>query len=221
MELQEAGDGRPGPSRYTSPLRRQRAADTRDRIATAARELFAIQGFGGTTIAGIAARAGVSVQTVYATFGSKGAIVSALTTQFEADADAAGWRERIEQSTDPAMLLQTFAQWTRAMLSTSKETIAAVQAAAADPAIAELRDVGDRHRRAALAALISRIAGYGGLRAGLTETEAVDRAWLLTGVELYLAAGRGCGWSDQDYENWLSEVLQQQLLRQDHRAADS
>ncbi|MEP6561988.1 MAG: TetR/AcrR family transcriptional regulator [Nakamurella sp.] len=213
MQISDAPEGRPRSSRYTSPLRQQRAADTRDRIATAARELFALQGFAGTTVAGIAQRAGVSVQTVYATFGSKGAIVSALTTQFEADADAAGWRARIEQSADPAALLQTFAQWTRVLLSTSRETIAAVHAATADPAIAELRTVGDQHRRAALQSLVSRIAGHGGLRAELTEPRAVDQAWMLTGIELYLAATDGCGWSDLDYETWLSDILQQQLLR--------
>ena len=203
-------DGRP---RYSSPLRQQRAADTRDRITVAARELFAVNGFAGTTVAGIAQRAGVSVQTVYATFGSKGAIVSALTSQFEADADAAGWRARIEECTDPGKLLHTFAQWTCALLSTSKQTIAAVHAAAADPAITQLRMVGDQHRRRALEGLIGRIAGYQGLRAELTEQRAVDRAWMLTGIELYLAATDGCGWSDLDDENWLSGVLQQQLLQ--------
>ena len=56
-------------------MREQRVADTRRRIATAARELFAPFGFGGTTVAAIAERAGVSVPTAYATFGTKGAIV--------------------------------------------------------------------------------------------------------------------------------------------------
>jgi len=213
MEYRSHAEPAPRPSRYTSPLRQQRAADTHDRIAVAARELFAVNGFTGTTIAGIAQRAGVSVQTVYATFGSKGAIVSALASQFEVDADAAGWRARIEECTDPATLLQTFAQWTCALLSTSRETIAAVQAAAADPAITQLRDVGDQHRRRALAGLVGRIAGYQALRGDLSEQRAVDRAWMLTGVELYLAATGGCGWSDVDYENWLSDVLQQQLLK--------
>ncbi|MET0865966.1 MAG: TetR/AcrR family transcriptional regulator [Nakamurella sp.] len=211
MELRGAPE-KSGSGRYSSPLRAQRAADTRDRIAKAARELFATHGFGGTTIARIAQRAGVSVQTVYATYGSKGAIVSALTTQFEADADAAGWRARIEHSTEPAMMLRTFAQWTRALLSSSRETITAVQAAATDPAIAQLRDVGDQHRRAALKKLVERIEVAKGLRADVSAERAVDRAWMLTGIELYLAAVDGCGWSDLDYEEWLSEALQQQLL---------
>ena len=213
MELPDNSVRSGQPSRYSSPLRTQRAADTRDRIATAARELFAGNGFAGTTITAIAARAGVSVQTVYATFGSKGAIVSALTTRFETDADAAGWRARIDGSTDPATILRLFAQWTRALLSSSRDTIAAVQAAATDPAIAGLREVGDRHRRAALGRLVHRIAGYVGLPADLTEQRAIDRAWMLTSIEVYLAATDGCGWSDVDYENWLGDSLVQQLLQ--------
>lgn len=171
-----------------------------------------MDGFAGSTIAGIAQRAGVSVQTVYATFGSKAAIVRALLSQFEAAADVGVWRERIEQSSDPQTILRTFAQWTTTILSTSRETIAAVQGAAADPAIVELRNEGDRHRRAALTTLIGRVAQSGGLRAELSEPAAVDRAWILTGVEVYLAAVDGCGWSDRDYESWLSDTLQNQLL---------
>src|SRR5438105_10523175 len=60
--------------RYRSALRDERAADTRARIVTAARDLFAARGFADTTVALIAARAGVAQPTVYAVFGSKGAI---------------------------------------------------------------------------------------------------------------------------------------------------
>jgi hypothetical protein len=40
----------------------------------------------------------------------------------------------------------------------------------------------------------------------------VDKAWMLTGVELYLAATDGCGWADADYARWLTSLLVQQLL---------
>ena len=92
MRSDAGGERRGG---YRSPLRKERAADTRRRIAAAALELFTEHGFGGTTVAAIAERAGVSAQTVYATFGSKGAILRALLAQMEENADAAGWRERI------------------------------------------------------------------------------------------------------------------------------
>ncbi len=118
----------PRATRYRSPLRAERAADTRRRIAAAALELFAENGFGDTTVAAIATRAGVAPQTVYATFGSKGAIVRALLDRLEEAAGAAQWRERIAAQQDPGRLA-AFAQWSAAMLATSKTIIAAAQGA--------------------------------------------------------------------------------------------
>ena len=48
----------------TSSYRQQQAAATRDRIADAARSLFAEQGYGSTSIEAIAAEAGVAMRTV-------------------------------------------------------------------------------------------------------------------------------------------------------------
>src|SRR5215471_7979495 len=138
--------------RYRSPLRAERAADTRHRITTAALELFTEHGFGGSTVTAIAKRAGVAPQTVYAVFGTKGAILQALLSRLEEDAGAAEWRARIAAG-DPADKLAGFAQWTAAMLSTSKATIAAAQGAVGDPAIIALRAEADGHRRQALASL--------------------------------------------------------------------
>jgi AcrR family transcriptional regulator len=200
-----------GTTRYRSELRTQRAAETRSRIAVAARELFAERGFAGTTIAAIAGRAGVAAPTVYATYGSKGAIVHALLTQFETDADAAGWFARIDAEDDPRRKLALFARWSAALFSSSKAVIAAAQGAASDPAIVELRDQGDRHRRAGLRELLATMAAD--LRQDLAPEAVLDRAWILTGVELYLAATEGCGWTDDAYADWLTTLLQDQLLR--------
>ena len=60
----------------TSSYRQEQAAATRDRIAEAARRLFADQGYGSTSIETIAAEAGVAVRTVYAAFGAKREILS-------------------------------------------------------------------------------------------------------------------------------------------------
>ena len=198
---------------YRSALRERRAAETRRRIARAAGELFAEHGFAGTTVAAIARRAGVAAPTVYAAYGSKGAIVRALLTQLETDADAAGWSRRISDETDPYRKLHAFARWTTALLSSSKDAIRAARGAAGDPAIVALRDEGDRHRREGLRALVSALAGSGALPPDLSPERALDRAWLLTGVDLYLGATDGCGWTDQAYEDWLAALLQAQLLR--------
>ncbi len=149
--------------RYRSPLRRERAEETRRRIAAAALELFAAHGFSGTTVAGIAERAGVSAPTVYATFGSKGAIVRALLEQMEDNADVGEWGERIDSEPDPQRKLAAFAQWSRVLFSSSKAVIAAADGAVSDPAIVELRDEGNRHRREGLRDLISSLAEAGAL----------------------------------------------------------
>lgn len=197
---------------YRSAVREERAMETRRRITAAAQALFAEHGFAGTTVANIAERAGVAVPTVYATFGSKGAIVRALLEQMEHDADSAGWVQRIAQAPTPHATLAAFAQWNTALFSSSKAIIQTTRGAAADPAISELREEGDRHRRDGLRVVISALAQDNALSAQLSEEHALDRAWMLTGVELYLSATDSCVWSDTEYEQWLTALLQQQLL---------
>src|SRR5262245_26388921 len=55
----------------TRLTRRERATRTRLRIAAAAGELFAADGYTATTIEAVAKRAGVAVQTVYFVFHTK------------------------------------------------------------------------------------------------------------------------------------------------------
>lgn len=52
--------------------------DTRERIVTAALELFAERGFHGTSVPDLAARAGVAAGTLYRHFEGKDALVNAL-----------------------------------------------------------------------------------------------------------------------------------------------
>lgn len=202
-----------GQRRYRSPLRQERAADTRRRIATAALDLFTEHGFGGTAVTAIAERAGVSAQTVYATFGSKGAVLRAILAQMEENADAALWRERIAAEPDPRGKLTAFAQWSAGLFASIKPVlIAAAQGAASDPAVLDMQAEADGHRRAALDALVGTLEASGALLAGLSHRRAVDRAWILTGVEPYLGATEGCGWPDTAYAQWLADLLVSQLL---------
>src|SRR5690349_4315162 len=63
---------------YSSSLRARQAADTKAQVLAAAAELFQESGWAGTTVAAIAARAGVAVETVYAGFGSKKHVLRAV-----------------------------------------------------------------------------------------------------------------------------------------------
>src|SRR4249919_1951541 len=66
------------PRRYNSTRRQEQARLTREAILDAARRRFLDDGFTATTIAAIATDAGVSVDTVYKTFGGKPGLVRAI-----------------------------------------------------------------------------------------------------------------------------------------------
>lgn len=198
------GEARP----YRSHLRRQRAAETRAAVVEAASALFEEQGFAGTTVAEVAKRAGVSAQTVYTSFGGKAGLVRAIVEGMEESADAALWRERIAAESNPAEILAAFAQWTAAFFSASRPVLDLARGVAAE--LVDLMNEGNAHRRKALEALIARLAEDGAIRVG--PDEAVDRAWLLTGVETFALATQSCGWSVPHYAQWLAETLADQVL---------
>ena len=65
-------------ARYNSPRRREQAAATRREILEAAQRLFERQGYAATTMAAIAAEAGVALKTVYVAFETKSGVLRAL-----------------------------------------------------------------------------------------------------------------------------------------------
>jgi len=75
---------------YDSPVRRQRAAETRDRIVGAAVELLqgtASWNWGAVTVRSVAERAGVNERTVYRHFDHERALRDAVLARIEAEVD--------------------------------------------------------------------------------------------------------------------------------------
>src|SRR5689334_10403689 len=72
----------PGPVKtrrpYRSAVRAEQAAGTRRAVLLAARELFTTAGYAGTSVADVARRAGVSVDTVYSSVGRKPELLLAV-----------------------------------------------------------------------------------------------------------------------------------------------
>jgi AcrR family transcriptional regulator len=194
---------------YRSRLRDERAEDTRERIVTAARQLFANRGVDGATVAAIASQAGVAEPTVYATFGSKREIMAALLARTEQEAHAGAWAGQIAAEPDPARKVGLFARWSRELFTSSHDVVAAAHRG---PATAELASEGDRRRRQAIEALVAAVAAAGALRPGLTARQAADQAWILTGPEVYLLTA-ACGWTAENYQDWLAALLCEQILQ--------
>src|SRR5690242_4466489 len=63
---------------YHSPRRAQQAAATRSEILAAAQRLFERQSYASTTMAAVAAEAGVALKTVYVSFETKSGLLRAL-----------------------------------------------------------------------------------------------------------------------------------------------
>jgi AcrR family transcriptional regulator len=201
------------PRPYRSALREEQARETRLRIRSSARELFAAEGFTETTIATIARAAGVAPQTVYAAFGSKGGIVAEMLQELEESADRDAWVGRIRAEGDPHRQLRIFVSWIRTLFATGAPILRAAIAARSEPDVAALSQRGDQNRRLASAQITQAWSQKGVLRAGIEPADAAERLWLLTSLEQYLLATDGLGWSPEAYEQWLGDLLERELLQ--------
>jgi AcrR family transcriptional regulator len=98
---------------YASPLREKAAAQTREAILRGATELFGQRGYGLVTVADIAAAAGVSPKTVFASIGSKREVMDRIV---DAGVAASGYEEAIRQLLEmrtPREVLAALAAGTR------------------------------------------------------------------------------------------------------------
>jgi AcrR family transcriptional regulator len=206
--------------RYHSPLRLEQAAATRRSILNAAQELFEQRGYSATSMAAIAAGAGVSLKTVYVTFETKSGVLRAL------------WHLLLRGDEEPVPVGER--PWFRAVLDepdaerqlrlnvhNAKEVRARVgallevirRAASADTEVDELwtriqAEFYD-NQRSVVEALHARKA----LKRDLDVVGATDILWTLNHPDLYWLLVNERGWTPDQHEQWLADLLCGQLLR--------
>lgn len=201
--------GRP----YRSTLREERALETRLRIRKSARKLFAAKGFAETTINEIAEDAGVAPQTVYSVFGSKGGIVAAILEDLQETAGESTRIAEIVSEEDSHRQLRLFVSWVRTFFEQGAPVIRAVLTAQSAPDVAALADQGDQNRQYGTRELAGMWASRGALRDGIELEDAAQRLWLLTSAEQYMLATDKLGWNPDQYEQWLGDLLERELLK--------
>src|SRR6266568_8315962 len=91
---------------YKSLVRERQAADTRQRIVEATRQLLQSEGYAGMTIEAIARQAEVSAQSVYAIFKSKTGILTELLDQSSFGVDYESLVKQALGTTDPEARLK-------------------------------------------------------------------------------------------------------------------
>jgi AcrR family transcriptional regulator len=197
-----------------SNLRARHAEVTRTAILEAARRLFSAQGFAATAVRPIAGEAGVAVQTLYSTFGSKQGLLLALVDTVREQTDAQELGERAARSDDPLEVVRLLAHIRRQILERCGDIVTTFrEGAAGDPGVAAAYEEGQRRTREGLTRVCSRLEYLGALRPGLTLERAVDQAAALFSAEIYEElTGPRSGWSADGYETWLSERLAEVLL---------
>ncbi|QUQ63781.1 TetR/AcrR family transcriptional regulator [Kutzneria sp. CA-103260] len=197
---------------YRSPVREKHAEDTRRTIVEAAAALFAERGYGRTSVAAVAAAAGVAVNTVYTSVGGKPALLIALAEDGIADEIAVEMDGRVAASTDPREIIGLVADATGRVRRRRQQTLAVLlDNRDADPNVAAAADVAVKGIRDRLAVVAARLVEVGGLREGLSRKKVEQILWFFFGIEAWRTA-RGFGWSWSEAGSWLAEQAGRALL---------
>jgi AcrR family transcriptional regulator len=185
--------------RYASPLREQQAERTRRAVLRAARSLFTRRGYADTSVAEVARRAQVSVDTVYASVGRKPQLLLAVVDMALAGGDEPvpaeerGYVRAIRAAATAEEKISIYAHALGEVLPRTAPLLEALrEAARTDPGCAAVwTQVNDR--RAANMLLFARdLRETGRLREDLTDQQVADVVWSTNAVEFYaLLAGRG------------------------------
>lgn len=209
----------PAKRHYHSARRQAQARETRQQIVAAAGRLFTAHGYTGTTMDAIAREAGVAVETVYAVFGNKRAVLARLTEVAVVGEDAPlSLAERpeareIQREQDQRRQIHLFAHETSALMERSGPVVAILRsAAAAEPEIAALLQELLDKRLDAMRQFVRWVARNGLLRAQMPVDEAADLVWTLASPEVHQLLTGDRSWTEERYERWLEDTLIALLL---------
>ena len=188
-----------------STYRQVQAAATRDRIADAARRLFATAGYGSTSIEAIAAEAGVAVRTVYSAFGAKREILSLICERWLEQARARERAAEVFAEADPVRRVRGAAGWLRALYEAGFDVVLIFEAATDEsPETRALLRSKLMGRNEVMDAIIASLDGH--LAAPVSEVQAVYRALAAPGV--YRELVQESGWPPEQFERWVGETLE-------------
>jgi len=204
---------------YNSPLRKEQARRTRERILGAARQTFRENGYGATTLADIAKAAGVAEPTVRATFKTKPNLVEHLLRLAIRGEDAEPQLQDRDEfqgvlaATDPGTLLDRLADLAAAVHSRSWDVMEIARgAAASDPAIAAIYEQRSHARRRNQKRIAKRLAELGALPNTTSVENAADLLWLYTAPEIYRMLVIQRKWPPDRYHAWFRAAVANILI---------
>lgn len=213
-----------GKRRYNSAHRQEQAAGTRRDILEAALRLFEKQGYAATTMAAIAAEAGVALKTVYLAFETKSGILRThwnarlRGTDMPVPVAEQPWYREVMAEPDPVEQVRLMAHYSREAKQRIAPLFTVIRAAApVDPDIAALWKRIQTEFHANQRALVESLHKKGALKAGLDVDRGADILWTLNNPDVWQLLVGERGWTPEQHEHWLRELACAQLLRDDLR----
>jgi AcrR family transcriptional regulator len=208
--------------RYDSSRRREQATATRFQILEAAERLWSRDGYVGTSVAAVAAAAGVTTRTVYLGFGSKSGLLRALWNRRlrgdsgERPVGEQTWFLAVIDDPDSERALRVNVRNAKLVRRRVGRLLDVIRdAAVSDAEVAELwariqREFYD-NQHTVVEALQRRRA----LRPGLGVKRATDLLWTLNHPDVYRLLVCERGWTPDQHERWLADIVCTQLLARD------
>jgi AcrR family transcriptional regulator len=205
--------------RYDSPRRRQQAAATRREILEAAQRLFERQGYAATTMAAIAAEAGVALKTVYVAFETKSGVLRALWNlllrgdEGETPVAERSWYREVVDEPDPERQLRRTARASRVVKVRIAGVLEVIHAAAPiDPDIDALWQRIQTEFHANQRVIVESLHARHALRRGLDVDRATDILWTLNHPNTWHLLVAERGWTPVQWERWFGDTACSQLL---------
>ncbi|MCX5045799.1 TetR/AcrR family transcriptional regulator [Aldersonia sp. NBC_00410] len=198
---------RPSRRSYDSSRRRASAEETRAAVFAAAAELFSTRGWSATGMRDVARAAGVSVETVYASAGTKSDLLErAIDIAVVGDDEPVPLAQRPEFQAMGAGSLIARAAATARLLTNLHKRVAPLDrtlghAALTDPELAHRQREIQTRRRASFHDGLTLVVGRE------PEPELVDGIWAVGSPDVYLLLVETAGWSPERYQSWLAESI--------------
>ena len=202
---------------YDSSRRRERARRSRRAVLEAAEHLFLRDGYAPTTVAAIAAEAGVSADTIYKSFVGKAGLVRAIrdrALEGEGPIPAEARSDELQaRETDPRRLFEEWGRFVAEITPRVSPILLLIRdAATTDAEVRALYAEMDADRLRRMTENARRLRAAGHLRAGVSVAAAADVLWTYTSAELYELLVLRRGWTPKRYGRYAAEAMAGALL---------
>lgn len=193
--------------RYSSPLREERARQTRAAVLDAAGRLFATRGWAATGMREVAREAGVAIETVYSHFSSKTELLrQAINIAVVGDEEAVPLAQRPEfvalgSGSRAERIAAAAGLLTEVHVRTAGFAKVIREAAHTDEAMAEELDNTRRRQRVDVEGALTLLIGRA------PTVHELDGIFAVVSVEVYLLLTEFTGWSRRRFETWMAEML--------------